>query len=99
MTKQSTTILLFLLAAIVAPNAIGYELVSTPVRWFDADLPRHVTISSAGMASVSDGDNGKTAAVNALLEWNDPLISGDTLNILTTSIGAVPAVDDNNSYL
>ena len=99
MTKQSTTILLFLLAAIVAPNAIGYELVSTPVRWFDADLPRHVTISSAGMASVSDGDNGKTAAVNALLEWNDPLISGDTLNILTTSIGAIPAVDDNNSYL
>ena len=99
MTKKSTAILFFLLASIAVPQAVAYELTNTPVRWFDADLPRHVTISSAGMASVSDGDNGKTASVNALLEWNDPLIGGDTLSILTTSIGAVPAVDDNNSYL
>ena len=76
MTRKSTAILFFLLASIALPQAVAYELTNTPVRWFDADLPRHVTISSAGMASVSDGDNGKTASVNALLEWNDPVDRG-----------------------
>ena len=99
MTKRISIIASFALAALLAPAVSGYELVNPPVRWFDADLPRHVTIDASGMASVSDGDNGKTAALNATLEWNNPPAGGDSLSIVTASIGIVPAVDDSNSYL
>ena len=99
MTKKTSIIASFALAALLAPSVSGYELVSPPVRWFDADLPRHVTIDDRGMASVSDGDNGVAASVNATLEWNNPPGGGDSLSILTATIGTVPASDDNNSYL
>ena len=99
MPRRTFIVVSFAVAALLTPPVSGYELVSPPVRWFDADLPRHVTIDDRGMASVNDGDFGKTAAVNAVLEWNNPPVGGDALSILTTSIGAVPATDNSNSYL
>ncbi len=74
--------------------AYSYVLLNPPRRWFNT--PKNVIVDSGGLASVTDSDNGVTAARGAVTAWN----GRGAGNVVTSSTGAPNVVPgDTTSHL
>lgn len=80
---------------LIAGTAAAAVLLNPPRRWFPEDLQRNVIVDNRGMASVTDGDNGISAARSAVTAWN-----GSGANVVSSSTGAPNiALGDGQSHL
>ncbi len=55
---------------LLSSPAGAFELLDPPRRWFADDLPRTVVVDNGGLAEITDGDGGVTAALAAVEAWN-----------------------------
>jgi hypothetical protein len=79
---------------LLSSAAFSYVLLNPPRRWFST--PKNVVVDNGGMASVTDSDNGITAARGAVTAWNGQ--GGG--NVVSSSTGAPNvSLGDGTSHL
>ena len=88
MKKKSMLIGLAGLGGFLATTAWAFELIGPPRKWHSSDLPVSFLVNNGGETSVTDGDNGVSAVMGALDDW-EAHVQGNLMNVGTTSSNAI----------